>query len=77
MNLLIMSFEFPGLQLREKTNVSYVWLRISSSAGIIRLKDEISFGSNLEAKYTVNGAGKSVVISKLLGAEEEEKRLFK
>lgn len=73
-----MCFEFPGVQLIEKTNVSYVWLRISlSSGGIIRLNDEMSFGSNIKAKYTVNGAGHTVVLGKFLGAEEEGKCLFK
>jgi len=58
--------------------VSYVWLRISlSSAGIIRLNDEISFGSDIEVKYTVNGAGHTVVLRKFLGTEEEGKDLFK
>ena len=54
------------------------WLRISlSSAGIIRLNDEISFGSDIEVKYTVNGAGHTVVLRKFLGTEEEGKHLFK
>lgn len=73
-----MCFEFPSVQLIEKTNMSYIWQRISlSSAGIIRLNDEISFGSNIVVKYTVNGAGHTVVLRKFLGAEEDGKRLFK